>query len=78
MSDDISSAGNSKEITPSDTEVHKACRGIYVGVSGHLTYETTAGSTVTKRNVAAGVTHGWEAVRIFATGTTATDIVLDY
>ena len=78
MSDDISSSTAARMITPSDTETFPAGRGLYVGVSGDVTYEDLAGNEITKVGMAAGVTHPMQCVRVLATGTTATDLVVEY
>lgn len=54
------------------------CRGVYVGTSGHVKMTMRNGSVITKKNVAAGMTHPWQAKRIWSTGTTAADVVVDY
>lgn len=49
----------------------------YVGSGGDVRLETEAGQTVTLHNLAEGVTYVWTftIVKIFATGTTATNLV---
>lgn len=66
------------EITPSDATVYPASRGIYVGGTGNLRIELLDGSIATFGNIAAGVVHQLEVVRVFATGTTATGVRLLY
>ncbi len=78
MSDDISSISASYAVTPSDTEEFKPCRAIYIGGAGTLVYEDLAGNEVTKTNIAQGISHPFQAVRILATGTTATGILREY
>lgn len=63
-------------ITPSDANnLPKKTRGIYVGVSGDLATIMADGSEVTWPALAAGVAHPIQAIRVKATGTTATGIV---
>lgn len=50
-------------------------RGIYVGVSGDLKVVTAGGTTLTFVGLAAGMTHPLRVSKVFATGTTATDII---
>ena len=53
-------------------------RGVYVGVAGDVTLISESGSTITLKNLAAGILHPIAVTRIEATGTTATDIVALY
>lgn len=63
-------------ITPSDSvDLPYVIRGLYVGVTGNVTYVDLYGTTVTKTAMAAGMTHPMQAVRIMATLTTATNMV---
>jgi len=67
------------EITPDDdVDLEKATRGIYVGVAGNLKVTLLNGDTVTYVNLAAGVTHAKQIVRVWDTGTTATNIIGEY
>lgn len=70
-----SPAYNAAEITPSDgADMATTSRALYLGQPGDLRLRLAGGDTVTFRNLAAG----WvpvRAARIFATGTTASDIV---
>lgn len=78
MSDNVGVANNSREITPSDTVRYKDVRGLYVGVSGNVRMEMAGGAVVTRQNMAQGITHGGAIVRVLATGTTATGLILEY
>lgn len=64
-----------ESVTPDDgTNLTTACRALYVGQGGNLRVTLVGGSTVTL--VAAS--NGWHpvrATRVWATGTTATDIL---
>lgn len=67
-------------ITPSDTVdlTNPTKTGIYVGGSGDLKVDLLSGATVTYYNLSAGITHPIVAKRIYATGTTATNIAVGY
>lgn len=66
-------------ITPSDgSNLSHACRAIYVGVTGDVKVTTVDGDTVTLVGVAAGSFHPIHVIKVFATGTDATDIVGGY
>jgi hypothetical protein len=68
-------AERAEPVTPSDSvDLEFMSRAIYVGVAGDLRVTVKSGQTVTL--VAAAV--GWHPIRVsrvWATGTTATDIV---
>lgn len=71
-----SPARNAAEITPHDTnDLALVTRGIYVGVAGNLKVETANGDVVTFVDLAAGMIHPIMCKQVYATGTTATDIV---
>lgn len=67
-------------VTPSDTVdlPDGPCRGIYVGGAGAVKIVTTNGSTVTFAAVPVGTFMRVGAVRIFSTGTTATNLLALY
>lgn len=58
-----------------DADMAKPCRGIYVGVGGTVKITDMAGNAVSFVGVPAGTFMPVGAVRIWATGTTATSIV---
>jgi hypothetical protein len=63
-------------ITPSDSvELDEWTRGIYVGTGGDLKVTLTAGQVVTFKNLAGGIVHPICARLVWATDTTASDIV---
>lgn len=63
-------------VTPSDVEELTALsRAIYVGQSGDLRVRLVSGPTVTFVNVQGGVLYPIRVRQVFATGTTAADIV---
>ena len=65
----------SAEITPSDsTDLSVDARALYVGTGGDVRLLTSGGNTVTFRNVSAGILP-IRVRRVYAVGTTATDLV---
>ena len=63
-------------VTPSDTnDLLVLTRGLYVGVSGDVKVTCMAGNVTTLVGLAAGVFHPIRVRRVWATGTTATNIV---
>lgn len=63
-------------ITPSDVaNLAVPIRALYAGAAGDVKLVDMLGTTVTLVGLAAGVFHPVCAVKIFATDTTATDIV---
>jgi hypothetical protein len=64
-------------VTPNNsTDLATPTRGVYVGVSGDLKVDLVGGSTeITFVGLAGGVIHPIQARRIYATGTSATNIV---
>ena len=71
----ISPAGEAIAVTPSDVTRFTPTRGIYVGVSGDVKVIMLDGTTVTFTGLAGGIIHPIQCVLIFATDTTATNIV---
>lgn len=65
-------------IVPSDAVDIPVTAGLYVGTGGDIKMTMSDGSVVTRKNVAGGVTHPWSVKRIWASGTTAIDMVGDY
>ncbi len=64
------------EVTPNDAvDLTNPARAIYVGVTGDMKITPPTGSAYTLVAMAAGVVHPIQAIRIWATGTTATSIV---
>jgi hypothetical protein len=63
-------------IVPSDTlELAETARAIYVGGAGTMTLVTRDGGTAAFAGLAAGTVLPVSAVRVLATGTTATNLV---
>lgn len=74
--DSAGAAGGALTITPSDgTDLTRATRAIYVGVTGNLAVIMLDGTTATFIAVPAGALLPLMVSRILATGTTATSIV---
>ncbi len=69
-------AENLETITPHDTaELNRATCGLYVGGGGNIRVVTVRGDEATFVNVAPGTFLPVRAIRVKATGTTATSIV---
>jgi hypothetical protein len=63
-------------ITPHDTnDLSTPTRGLYVGVSGDVKVISLDGNDVTYTGLMAGIIHAISCTRVYATGTTATNIV---
>ncbi len=63
-------------ITPSDSaDLASPVRGIYVGTSGDVKVTLISGNAVVLKNLVAGVAHGLLVTRVWATGTSAANIV---
>lgn len=73
-------AGDYKPVTPSNSVNLPAgeCRGLWIGGAGDITVVSQYGSVATFKAVPAGTVVPIFAVRVNATGTTATDIVALY
>lgn len=71
------SGTNWESITPSDsTDLPFVPRGVYVGGSGDVAMSDSDGTLVTFVGLAAGVVHPLSPYRIYATNTSATNIVI--
>jgi len=72
-------ASGAVSIDPSDAAVIEPHpRGLYFGAGGNVRVEFIDGTIVTMVDASAGIEHAWQVKRVFATGTTATDIVALY
>jgi hypothetical protein len=73
-------ATNAVAITPDDGNDFSfgQCRGLYVGVAGNVTLDTPNQTAVLHTAVPAGAVLPVAAVRVRATGTTASGIVAWY
>ena len=65
-------------VTPSDTIPLECTRALYVGGTGTLKITFADGGAVTFTNVASGTLLPIQAVLVWDTGTTASDIVAIY
>ena len=74
-SDPTSPAVDYYAITPADSDLVRPVRALYVGVSGNITVTNPKGGSVLFSNVPAGSILPVSAIRVSATGTTATGIV---
>ncbi len=71
----IGCAADGVAVTPHDSvELPQLCRAFYIGGAGNLTVETYAGTTLQFANCPAGAIIPVQAVKVMATGTTATQI----
>ncbi len=69
-------ASNASAITPHDTNKIDGTAGIYVGGTGNLKVDMCGGDTgITFAGVPAGTILPIQVVKVYATGTSATNIV---
>jgi hypothetical protein len=69
---------NAVAVTPSDTvPFATACRRLWVGGTGAITFLTLSGASVTYTGVPSGSYLMVRATQVMATGTTATNIVAE-
>jgi len=74
-----SPAVNGFSVTPHDTnELANYSRALYIGTGGNIKFQTVNGDVVTLVNVADGSYHPWRVKLVYATDTTADDIVAMY
>jgi hypothetical protein len=66
---------NIEEITPSDSAAFKMCHAIYVGGMGDVAIVAIDGSTAIFKGVPSGKEIPVLAIKVLATGTTATSLV---
>jgi hypothetical protein len=67
---------NAVDIIPNNEAVlTKPTTAIYVGIDGDLKVDLVGGTTVTFKSLVGGVFHPIRATKVYATGTTARDIV---
>ena len=66
-------------VTPSDSaDLAKPTRGLYIGGAGNVKLDTEGGTAVTFNGLTAGSILPVRTTRVYATGTTATDIIAMY
>lgn len=68
-------AQDAESITPSDTGAIASARGLFVGTGGDVKVDMEAGTTITFSNVISGTLLPVKAIRVYSTGTTASNIV---
>jgi hypothetical protein len=72
---DSSIPEDAEEITPHDTNPFNLARALYVGTAGNLKVTMKTGAVVTLYNLPAGTRISGGFARVWATGTTASQIV---
>jgi hypothetical protein len=73
------SARRAVEVVTSNTVTYtEPTRGVYIGTTGNLKVDMVSGGTVTFVSVPAGSLLPVQVERIYATGTTATNIIALY
>ena len=75
MSQALIQAIDAFEVTPSDTERLGITSVLYVGVGGHVKVQTRQGSDITFYNMNNGQFVPVQINKVYATGTTATNLV---
>ena len=75
-----SKATNAVAITPDDANdlATTPTEGLYIGVTGDVKVDMIDGSTVTFTALKGGIVYPYSVSRVYATDTTATDIVALY
>lgn len=77
--DMLSPSGDGVAVTPSDTvDLATLPRRLWIGGAGNIKINTGAGNPLTYTGVPAGTYLNVRASRVWATGTTATNIVAEY
>lgn len=74
MQSDSSPAENAAAVTPSDTGAFRA-RALYIGTGGDVTLDVGTSTNILFKSVPTGTILPIAAKRVYATGTTATNIV---
>lgn len=70
------SARDCLPITPSnDTDFKVEARAIFIGVGGDIRIRTQSGNTVTFKNLVSGYILPVQVVRVYQTGTTASELI---
>jgi len=75
MSQSLIQATDAFEVTPSDTDDFGKISVLYVGVGGHVKVETRGGNDITFYNMNNGQFVPVQVRKVYATGTTATNLV---
>lgn len=72
-------ADNAAAVTPNDTaNLPTYSKRLWIGGAGNVKLTTVGGSTVTYTSVPAGTYLQVRAQQVFASGTTATNIIAEY
>lgn len=72
-------ASNAFAVTPADgSNLTRAARALFVGGAGDIKVDTLGGDTVTFTGVVAGSILPVRILKVYSTGTTATNIVAVY
>ena len=73
------STSDAVAITPHDTTLFRATRGLYIGTAGVIkVLHADSLVAVTYPVTVAGYVYPWAVVRVYATDTTAADIIAQY
>lgn len=72
------SAFDAAEVTPSDTGNLRPTRALYIGGAGAVKVDMALGATVTFAGLLAGSVLPIQVVRVYSTGTDASNIVALY
>ena len=75
-----SKATNAISVTPDDANdlATTPTEGLYIGVTGNVKVDMIDGSTITFTALKGGIVYPYQVSRVYATDTTATDIVALY
>ena len=73
---EIKSAEGAFPITPSNANpLERPTRALYVGVTGNVRVQLVNGTVVTLTGLVAGIVHPIKVIQVYASGTTATNIL---
>lgn len=75
---DVGSARGSAVVTPHDTNTFRTARALFVGTGGNIKVKMPDGSTPTFTNVPSGYQLDVQCYMVYATGTTASNIIALY
>ncbi len=77
---DISTSGGAFELTASDSKIYEGMglTSVYVGTTGDVKIETIDGLAVTYKNIPSGGRVLRACTKVYATGTTASDLIGEY
>jgi hypothetical protein len=71
-------AYDAASVSTNDTARIDPTRALFIGGAGNVKVDTVGGSTVTFNGLTAGSVLSVQVTRVYATGTTATDIIAMY